>query len=68
MVLKHTAYFILDEPEVASLSKLVKKMLHIDLLTKAEQLMPVCYCMSIYLSLFSHFKTEYDTELQETTV
>lgn len=43
IVFKHTAYYILDEPEVTSLIKLVKKLLHIDILTKQENMQEVTY-------------------------
>jgi len=33
-----TAYYILDEPEVLSLSKFAKKNLHVDIITKAENM------------------------------
>ena len=55
-----TAYYILDEPEVVNLSKFVKKNLHIDILTKSENMQEACHNLSVYLSLFEHFKTDYD--------
>ena len=55
IVFKHTAYFILDEPEVSGLIKLVKKSLHIDILTKQENMKEVAYSIQLYLSLFTHF-------------
>lgn len=68
LVLQHTAYFILDEPEVMALAKLVKKNLHIDKLTKSESMRQVTYCMSLYLCLYKHFESDYDAELQELAV
>jgi len=63
MVFKHLAYYILDEPEIASLVKLVKKTLHIDILTKATSMKEIAYSMSLYLALYPHFTTDYDAEL-----
>ena len=62
---KHTAYFILDEPEISGLMKLAKRNLHIDILTKSTDMLEVTQSLSLYLSLYPHFKTDYDTELQE---
>jgi len=68
IVFKHTAYFILDEPEVSSLIKLVKKGLHIDILTKQGNMQEVAYSIQLYLSLFTHFQTDYDSEMQEVVI
>jgi hypothetical protein len=53
--LKQIAYYILDEPEVGSIIKMVKKNLHIDILTKQNNLQEVCHCIQLYLSLFKSF-------------
>ena len=68
IVFKHTAYYILDEPEVSGLIKLVKKSLHIDILTKQEDMQVVAYSIQLYLSLFTHFQTDYDSEMQEFVI
>lgn len=68
IVFKHTAYYILDEPEVSGLIKLVKKSLHIDILTKQENMQVVAYGIQLYLSLFTHFQTDYDSEMQEFVI
>ena len=68
IVFKHTAYFILDEPEVSSLIKLVKKGLHIDILTKQGNMQEVAYSIQLYLSLLTHFQTDYDSEMQEVVI
>jgi hypothetical protein len=64
-IFKQTAYYILDEPEVSSLIKLAKKNLHIDILTKQGNMQEVAYSLQLYLSLFTHFQTDYDSEMQE---
>ena len=65
-VYKEMAYYILDEPECVGLMKQVKKNLHIDILTKdSVNLKETVYSLSVYLSLFRHFKTDYDSEMQE---
>ena len=38
---KHIGYYILDEPEVLGLIKLVKRNLHIDILTKSTNMLDV---------------------------
>ena len=38
IIFKQTAYFILDEPDIVALIKLMKKNLHIDILTKQENM------------------------------
>lgn len=44
----------------------MKKNLHIDILTKDDvNLKETVYSLSVYLSLFRHFKTDYDAEMQE---
>ena len=68
LVLKHTAYYIIDEPEIQQLSKFTKKNLHIDILTKSESMREVTYSLSIYLCLYTQFQTDYDKELQEIAV
>jgi hypothetical protein len=52
----------LDEPEVSGLIKLSKKTLHIDKLTKQTQMREVAYFLSIYLSLYTHFASDFDAE------
>lgn len=65
-VFRVMAYYILDEPECVGLMKQVKKNLHIDILTKDDvNLKETVYSLSVYLSLFRHFKTDYDPEMQE---
>lgn len=56
----HAAYYILDEQDVISLMKLAKKNLHIDILTKEHDMLETVYSLSLYLSLFEHFQTDYD--------
>jgi len=70
ITLNTLAYFILDEPEIIQMIKLAKKSLHIDLLTKAKpsDMLGITTSMEVYLSLYKHFKTEYDTELQEVVL
>ena len=58
-----TAYYILDEPEVLNLSKFVKKNLHVDIITKTDNMQELCYNISVYMSIFKHFKTDYDSEM-----
>ena len=66
-VYKVMAYYILDEPECVGLMKQVKKNLHIDILTKDDgvNLKETVYSLSVYLSLYKHFTTDYDAEMQE---
>ena len=68
MLFKHSGYFILDESELTGLIKLAKKNLHIDKLIKAESMREVTYSLSIYLSLFTHYSSDYDLELQEVVI
>mmetsp|Transcript_1951 Transcript_1951/g.2849 ORF Transcript_1951/g.2849 Transcript_1951/m.2849 type:complete len:118 (-) Transcript_1951:1795-2148(-) len=69
VVLRTIAYYILDEPEVLQMIKLSKKNLHIDILTKVGvDLMGVVASMEVYLSLYKHFVTDYDKELQEVVL
>ena len=62
------SYYILDEGDINALIKLTKKNLHVDILIKAEDMMAITYNLSIYLSLFTHFKTDYDSEMQEFVI
>jgi hypothetical protein len=62
------AYYILDEPEILNLSKFAKRNLHVDIITKSENMQELCYNLNIYMSLFKHFKTDYDTEMQEILI
>ena len=64
-IFNQAAYYILDDPVVSALMKLAKKNLHIDMLTKADDMQQVAYSIQIYLSLYKHFTTDYDSELQE---
>ena len=68
MLFKYSGYFILDESELTGLIKLAKKNLHIDKLIKAESMREVTYSLSIYLSLFTHYSSDYDLELQEVVI
>ena len=52
---KHIAYYIVDEPEVLGLIKLVKRNLHIDILTKSSSMLQITQSLSLYLSLYPHF-------------
>jgi hypothetical protein len=67
VVLKATAYFINDLPEVIGLDKLAKKILSIELLVKTESLLEVTYAMSIYLSLAPTLHSS-KSEREETAV
>ena len=67
-VLKLIGYFLLDEESVRMVAKQAKKNLHIDLLRKAEDLRLSAASMRVYLSTFSYFLTDYDSELQELAV
>jgi len=62
------SYYILDEGDINALIKLTKKNLHVDILIKAEDMMAITYNLSVYLSLFTHFKTDYDSEMQEFVI
>lgn len=63
---KAIAYYILDEQECFVLMKQAKKNLHIDNLTKDNtNIRAVVYSLSVYVSLYTHFKTDYNAELQE---
>ena len=67
VVLKATAYYINDLPEVIALDKMAKKILSIELLLKTESLLEVTYAMSIYLALAPTFHTA-KSEREETAV
>lgn len=65
-IFRQISYYILDEPEILALMKLVKKNLHIDILTKEPgNAKETVYSLSIYNSLYKHFLTEYDKEIHE---
>ena len=42
-IFNQAAYYILDEPNVSALMKHAKKNLHIDILTKQENMQEVAY-------------------------
>ena len=67
VVLKATAYYINDLPEVIALDKMAKKILSIELLVKTESLLEVTYAMSIYLALAPTFH-QAKSEREETAV